>query len=75
MIPSHRTTGDLRQRPLQFPAAHDRVEPWDGLSEPQQQGCRLALRQMLVAVVLHSRVAFDDHLESIDQGPEKCTND
>lgn len=75
MNPSDRTTGDLRQRPLEFPAANDRVEPWDGLSERQQQECRLALRLMLVAVVLHSRDAIDDHLGSIDQRSEKCTND
>ena len=72
---SPRTTVALRQRPLRFPTITGRVEPWDSLTERQQQECRQALRQMLVAVVLYSRDAIDDHPGPTDQDPEKCTNE
>jgi hypothetical protein len=52
-----------------------KIELWNSLSERQRQECRQALRQMLVAVVLHSRNAIDDRRESTDQGPEESTND
>jgi hypothetical protein len=74
MNPSPRMTGSLRQRPLQFPATNGRVEPWNGLTERQQQECRQALRQMLMAVACHLRDAIDDHRGSPDQGPEELTH-
>jgi hypothetical protein len=70
-----RTTGSLRQPPLQFPAMNDRAECWDGLSERQQQDCRQALCQMLVAVIYHTRRAIDDRRESLDNTPEEFTHD
>jgi hypothetical protein len=72
---SPRTTVSLRQRPLQFPAVNDHVELWEGLTERQQQECRQALGQMLVAVARHSRNAIDDHRGLLDQGPEILTHD
>ena len=72
---SPHTTVTLCQRPLQFPAGNDRVELWEGLTERQQQECRQALSQMLVAVARHSRNAIDDHREFLDQGPEIITHD
>ena len=72
---SPHTTGALRQRPLQFPTMTGQVEPWDSLTEQQQQECRQALRQMLVAVVLYSRDAIEDHPGPTDQDSEKCTNE
>jgi hypothetical protein len=64
MSPSRRATEAPRQKSLQFHAVNDRVEAWDGLAERQRRECRQALRQMLVAVVLHSRNAIGDHLKS-----------
>ena len=70
MNPSPRTTGAQHQRPLQFPAFDGRVEPWDSLTEQQQQECRQALRLMLVAVAYQLRDAIDDHCGSLDQQPK-----
>jgi hypothetical protein len=75
MNPSPRTTGAARQRPLQFPAMSGRIELWNSLTERQQQECRQALRQILVAVVLHARNTIDDRRGLTDQGPEEFTND
>jgi hypothetical protein len=75
MNPSPRTTGALHQRPLQFPAIDGRVEPWDGLTERQQQECRQALRHLLVAVAYPLRNAIDDHRGSLDQGPKDPSDD
>ena len=75
MNPSPPTTGAPRQRPLPFPAMSGRIELWNSLTERQQQECRPALRQMLVAVVLHARNTLDDRRGSTDQGPEESTND
>jgi hypothetical protein len=75
MNPSPRMAGSLRQRPLQFPATDGRVEPWNSLTERQQQECRQALRHMLVAVACHLRNAIDDHRGSLDQRPEELIND
>jgi hypothetical protein len=75
MNPSPRTTGALHQRPLQFPAIDDRVEPWNGLTERQQQECRQALRHLLLAVVSHLRDATDDQRRSLDQGPKDPSDD
>ncbi len=72
---SPRTTGCLCQRPLQFPAGNDRVELWDSLTERQQQECRQALGQMLVAIVRHSRNVIDDRRGLLDQGPEELPHD
>jgi hypothetical protein len=54
---------------------NDRAECWDGLSERQQQDCRQALCQMLVAVIYHTRRAIDDRRESLDNTPEEFTHD
>ena len=75
MDQSPRTTGALRQRPLRFPTMTGRVEPWDGLTERQQQECRQALRQLLVAVACHLRNATDDHRGPLEQGPKELTHD
>jgi hypothetical protein len=74
MNPSPRTTGALHQRPLQFPAIDGRVEPWDSLTERQQQECRQALRHLLLAVAYHLR-DDDDHRGSIDQRPKDPSDD
>jgi hypothetical protein len=75
MNPSPRTTGALHQRPLQFPAIDGRVEPWNNLTERQQQECRQALRQMLVAVAYRLRNVIDDHRGSLDQGQKDPSHD
>jgi hypothetical protein len=75
MNPSPCTTGARHQRPLPFPAINRQVEPWDGLTERQQQECRQALRHMLVAVACHLRNVIDDHRGSLDKGPEELTHD
>jgi hypothetical protein len=75
MDPSLRTTGALHQRPLQFPAIDSRVDPWDALTERQQQECRQALRLMLVAVAYQLRGATDDHRGSLDQKPKDPSDD
>jgi hypothetical protein len=75
MNPSPRTTGALHQRPLQFPATDGRVDPWDALTERQQQECRQALRLMLVAVACHLRGATDDHRGSLDQWQKDPSHD
>ena len=75
MNPSPHTTGARHQRPLQFPAIDGRVEPWDGLTERQQQECRQALRLLLVAVAYHLRGAIDDHRGSLDPGPKDPSHD
>jgi hypothetical protein len=75
MNPSPRTTGARHQRPLQFPAIDGRVEPWNGLTERQQQECRQALRLMLVAVACHLRGATDDHSGPLDLRPKGPSDD
>lgn len=75
MDPSPRTTGALHQRPLRFPAIDGRIEPWDGLTERQQQECRQALRLMLMAVVYHLRGDIDDRRGSLDQRPKDPSDD
>ena len=75
MNPSPRRTGAPRQRPLQFPAMSGRIELWNGLTERQQQECRQALRQILVAIACHPRTAIDEHRGSLDQRPEGFTHD
>ena len=57
-IPSH-DGGPASTAPA-IPRDDGRVELWNSLTERQQQECRQALHQMLVAVVLHSRNASDD---------------
>jgi hypothetical protein len=75
MNPAHRTTGALHQRPLQFPAIDGRIEPWNSLTERQQQECRQVLRHLLMAVAYHLRDAIDDHRGPVEQGPEELTHD
>jgi hypothetical protein len=75
MNPAHRTTGAPHQRPLQFPAIDGRVEPWNSLTERQQQECRQVLRHLLVAVAYHLRDAIDDQRRSLDQGPKDPSHD
>jgi hypothetical protein len=75
MDQSPRTTGSLRQQPLQFPAIPGRVGPWNGLTEQQRQECRQAIRQLLVAVVRHAPSTLDDHRGFVGQGPEVPTHD
>ena len=75
MNPSPRTTGAPRQRPLLFPAMSGRIELWNGLPEQQQQECRQALRQILVAVACHPRNTIDEHREPRDRIPEGFNHD
>ena len=75
MNPAHRTTGALHQRPLQFPAIDGRVDPWDALTERQQQECQQALRQLLMAVAYQLRNTIDDRHGSLEQDPEDITHD
>jgi hypothetical protein len=75
MNPAHRTTGAPHQRPLLFRTNDGPVEPWNSLTERQQQECRQALRHMLVAVACHLRDAGDDHRGSLDQGPKDPSHD
>jgi hypothetical protein len=75
MNPSSRTTGAPRQRPPFFPAMSCRIELWNGLPEQQQQECRQALRQILVAVACHPRNTIDDHCELLDRRTEGFTHD
>jgi hypothetical protein len=72
---SPRATGGLRQRPLLFPVSDGPIEPWNGLTDRQQQECRQALGQMLVAVARHSRNVIDDHRGLRGQRPEGFTHD
>jgi hypothetical protein len=75
MNQSPSTPGPLHQRPLRFPAMNGRLEPWDGLTERQQQECRQALCQMLVAVVRQLRDAVEDPRGLLDPRPEELTHD
>jgi hypothetical protein len=52
----------------------DRIELWDGLTGRQQQECRQALRQLLVAVARHSLTAIGDRRGSLGQGSENSTH-
>lgn len=67
--------GPRHQRPLRFPAMDGRVELWNALTERQQQECRQALCQMLVAVVRRLRDAVEDPRGLLDPRPEELTHD
>jgi hypothetical protein len=63
------------QQTLPFPTVNGRVDLWNSLNEPQQQTCRRVLREMLAAVLRHSRNALHDHQNLLAQDSEELTDD
>jgi len=49
---------------------NDHVDLWNSLTEQQQQDCRQALRQILVAVARQARNTAHDDRELLAYNPE-----
>jgi len=65
-----RATRPSGRQTLPFPAMNDHVDLWNSLTEQQQQDCRQALRQILVAVARQARNTAHDDRELLVYNPE-----
>lgn len=70
MKKSTRATRLPRQQTLSFRAIKGQVDLWNSLTEQQQQDCRQAVRQLLIAAARHARNAAHDNHEFPAHDPE-----